>query len=226
MITLHALGTSTSRMALRFSRLDTEREPRVATSLCRRWYYNIEFSMIPIVPDGCDAMLWGSKDWKTCMSILLRRCQSIHTFMAVEHCECGSRDLLVARDSFSDWRLLFGLRGRYMGKRIDGKGKEGKSVKSWMKTTGTLSRQYEVLGLHISAPCSKIDLGTVTSTMILNILISSSSCRISNNSSHTYFLTWTTVIATKSKGMIIKNQRKSNSFETYKRNRLWKTRTA
>ena len=51
------------------------------------------------------------------MSILLGGCQSIRTFMTVEHCECESSDLLVARDLFGDCRLLYELRGRCVGRR-------------------------------------------------------------------------------------------------------------
>lgn len=80
----------------------------------RCWHYGIKVMISRILPDGCHAMLGGSEDYSNCMSMLPGRCQWIHTFMAVEHCERDSSDLLVARDLidclvplFEPWRDLW-----------------------------------------------------------------------------------------------------------------------
>ena len=64
MMTLHASGTSTSRMALRLTRRVMDLDPRVATSL---WLSDgaresgIE-SWLRGLPDGCDTVLWRRED--------------------------------------------------------------------------------------------------------------------------------------------------------------------
>lgn len=65
MITLHASGTSTSRMAFRLSRLAMDREPRVATSLVLycQMVSGQDFVVVRLcIPDCCDSVLGRGQD--------------------------------------------------------------------------------------------------------------------------------------------------------------------